>query len=237
MNAESKLALSVEELMLSLVVMDRRETAAGLMRMSFDPMPDEELEIRLLTAGHSLAARGWLKVDEEAGTKQIDEHIQSAIRPLADAEFSLRLSKIEQGEEQTLAIHICQDLIAVHSIEQGFIHRLARLNRIEDIPSTVEEFFAPQAGDAKEDLASEEVERMFSEDMSLAEGAWTVMRVEYDEQRIPYTDEGFLMLQGNDRFWLMWPHEDEDQDFAVQAGTTAAFRDAVMQLLKTAAPL
>lgn len=258
-------SLSVEELILAMYVIGRQEAAAGLLQLSFDPMSDQELEIRLLTAGHSLAARGWLTVDEQAGTKELDAGLTAAILPLCEAAYTLRFTKQAQGEEVAMGIHVAADgQLTVHRLEKGFIHRMEVLSGPDEILGAVQSFFeltwqehsdetfettvrqeleqtAAQEAEELETLLAdsgmpEPLKGWFAEDLTESEDWWTVLRVEYTEEREPQAERGFLLLSGKERFWLLRPIEGdegtEDDAFAVELGTRESLERDLAALME-----
>ncbi|MBL0388222.1 hypothetical protein JJB07_16535 [Tumebacillus sp. ITR2] len=227
-----RFSLSVEEMILSLSVMGRQETAAGLLGMTIGPLSDEELEVRMLTAGHSLAAREWLQVLENGQTHTLDPDLQEAIRPIADAEHSIRLSKWENGQELTLGLHVAQGTLTTHEIRQGVIHRVQRLENLDDVVETVESFLSIQyeAAESQEPLLwnrfadsvaerengldlhptlldsglPEEISDMIARDLQQTEGFWSILRIEYTEDnRDPYSTGGILLLPGSAHTWMI----------------------------------
>lgn len=259
-------SLSVEELILSMYVIGRQEAAAGLLQLSFDPMSDEELSIRLLTAGHSMAARGWLTVDEQAETKELDVGLTAAILPLCDAAYTLRLTKRVQGEEAALGLHVSsqEGQLTVHGVEKGFIHRIELLTGPDEILGEVQSFFGltwqEHVEETRETTVHQELEHTagqeaaelrrlladsgmpeplngwFAEDLAESEDWWTVLRVEYNEEREPQAERGFLLLNGEERFWLLRPIEGddgiEDDAFAVELGTRVSLEREIAALME-----
>lgn len=256
MIEERSFSLSVEELILALYVIGCQEAAAGILHMSFDPMSDEELEIRLVTAGHSLAARGWLTVDEAAGTKELHPVLAQTVRAVSDAAHTLRLSKQTQEEETALGIHVLADgTMVAHQVERGFIHRIDRLDGFEEVLMVAERHFGlywqeetdlsqdealvwpeldPDAAELLEMLAKagmpEQLRVRLAEDVMSSDDWLAMMRVEYDQEREPHVEHGVMLIQGKERFWIMYPQDGDEESFQVELGTREAMERVVRGL-------
>lgn len=257
MIEERSFSLSVEELILALYVIGCQEAAAGILHMSFDPMSDEELEIRLVTAGHSLAARGWLTVDETAGTKELHPVLAQTVRAVSDAAHTLRLSKQVQEEESTIGIHVLADgTMVAHQVERGFIHRINRVDGYEEVLAAVERHFglcwqeesdlavdgAVVWPDLDQDTAEllemlatagmpEHLRVRLAEDMMVSDDQLAMMRVEYDEEREPHVEHGVMLIQGKKRFWIMYPQDGDEESFHVELGTKEAMERVLRGLI------
>ena len=88
---KSDFVLSVEEVSLVISIVGRPEVAHGLMAAQLGDMQEEEARARLLAAGHSLMARGWLTMDSQA-TMRLADPLARIARILSRADFSVRYS-------------------------------------------------------------------------------------------------------------------------------------------------
>jgi hypothetical protein len=145
---EARFQLSVEELAFVLGILGGADVARGFLLSILGERPRQDLEQRLLTASHSLMARGYLELEGE--TKCLDQRLSDTVGPLLRNEFSLRCSRSAAGAEQILNYYVQGSAL----LEQETIKAvLFRLQIISGLPAALErsaEFFdLPRKGAAK----------------------------------------------------------------------------------------
>lgn len=257
---ENDFLLSVEELALAMSLVGRPESGHNLMAAQLGAMKQEEARIRLLTAGHSLMARGWLAMDAQ-GTMHLADSVARVARVLSRADFSIRYGRAHQNAEFSLAFHFGEGGIFAHRIEQGVVHHIAEVYDRDTViqggmdfleVSQAHPFTCPSVTLPYNLLAEVKDERdvssilqrlraatvpqetgvLLAEDLYNARYRGSVLRVEYDENNVPRSDRGLLILRGPERLWLLLPIPGKGEpSVTVQPGTEESFRQQVVALL------
>lgn len=252
--------LSVEELALAMSTEGRAEIAQSMMVAQLGKMEQEEARLRLLTAGHSLLARGWLTLEAD-GTLHLVDSMARVARVLSGADFSIRYSRSYPTADFSLAFHFGEGCILGHRIEQGVVHHISEVG---DNDSVIQEgvgffdvvntaaFASPPFEISKELLelikddpapvvidlrlsragVPDEARAMLTEDLSQVRYRGSVLRVEYNENKAPVSDRGLLILCGPQRLWLLRPFLRENRQYVTfLPGTEQSFREEVAALL------
>ncbi|MGQ9710351.1 MAG: hypothetical protein ACUVXE_07770 [Anaerolineae bacterium] len=226
----SEFVLTGEELALTFSLIGQPEAGRDLMDVQLGEMSEAEARARLLAAGHSLIARGWMALGPEGPI--LNEDLARVVRPVLGANFSIRYSRATPDAEFNLAYHFGEKIIIEHRLENGVVHRL---NEITDVATVIKSgvvfFGLPQAErfqcphvtipyELLKELKDveradqidqhlqqagviEEVRMFLAEDLSRPQYRGSVLRVQYDVGRQPFSEEGFLLLQGPRRLWLI----------------------------------
>ena len=254
--------LSVEEVALAMSLVGQPEVAHNLMMAQLGEMKQEEARARLLTAGHSLMARGWLTMDAQ-GAMHLADAMARVTRVLSHADFSIRYSRSHRNADLSLSFHFEEDGIFAHRVEQGVVHHITEVQDADAVTQGVLAFFEmaqvrpftcplteiPDGllDDIKneEDVSSilrqleeagvpEETRTLLAKDLSGAQYRGSILRVEYGEDNVPRSDRGLLVLRGSDRLWLLRPLIGEGEpSVTLLAGTEQVFRQEVATLLAT----
>ncbi len=252
--------LSVEELALAMSMVDRPEVAHDLMVAQLGAMKQEEARTRLLTAGHSLMARGWLTMDVQ-GTMHLADPLARVARVLSRADFSIRYSRSHRNVDLSLSFHFGEDGIFAHRMEQGVVHHIIEVQDADAViqgglaffeMTEVHPFTCPSAEilnslldkikDEKntssilqhlqEAGVPEETRTLLAEDLRGVQYRGSILRVEYGEDNIPRSDRGLLVLRGPERLWLLRPLIGEGEpSVTLLPGTEQVFRRQVAALL------
>lgn len=222
--------LSIEEVAAILSTVSQPEMAHDLMMAQLGDMSQEEAHARLLAAGHSLLARGYLNVSE-SGELSLSADMSRVAEILTHPDFSIRYTRSHQPFELTLAFHFNDNEIYAHSLENGILHHLTLVESQETVIERGLTFFAldeigpfacPQAEMPyaiieqikDEDSLSvilktlegtqvpRETRTSFAEDVHQVQYRGSILRVEYEDSK-PQSDEGLLVLRGTDRLWLL----------------------------------
>ena len=254
------LRLSVEEVAFTLSAVNQPGMAHDLMIAQLGDMQQEEARVRLLAAGHSLMARGWLSMDEQERIHLADP--LARVGPvLSHADFSIRYTRSHQSVDLTLSFHFAEGDIFTHTMEQGVVHHITK------VPSTAaviqgslaffevnqtSPFACPSAEipyallekiKDEEDTSSilrylqesnvpPETQALLTEDLHEARYRGSILRVEYGEDNVPRSDHGLLVLRGPDRLWLLRPRLEEGEALVtILPGTEEVFRREVTALL------
>ncbi len=254
----SEFALSPEELALVFSLIGRPEAGQRLMAAQLGEISEAEARARLLAAGHSLIARGWMALSNEGPV--LNEDLARAAHLLARADFSLRYSRATSNAEFNLAYHFSQDAVLEHRLEQGVVHRL---NDIADVAAVVKGgvvfFGLPQAEPFQcppatlqysllnelknlDDPAqidrrlqgagiAEEIRPLLAEDLARPQYRGSALRVQYDAQGNLFSEKGFLLLHGPRRLWLITLSGPDPAIATLSPATVQAFSQQVMALL------
>ncbi len=253
-------ALSVEELAVSLNLIGEARMGHGLMVAQLGAMGREEARARLLAAGHTLLARRLLTVGEQ-GEITLAPTLEQTVRALANAAFSIRFSRAYRDAELALVYHFANGFVVAQWLEGGVVHRIAEVEGAETVVEGGMGFFqvakatpftCPPLEVPYERLSEVKGEsdlmiirrqvaemglegtagEMLTEDLSKAEYRGTILRVEYGEDRTPYSDRGILVLRGPERLWLfrILPREGEPS-VLILPGAEETFRREVRRLV------
>jgi len=261
MMEEAVFSLGVEEVALAMSVVDRPEVAHNLILAQLGEMDRQEVRARLLTAGHSLMARGWLSMGAE-GTMHLSDPLARIAHVLTDATFSVRYSRSYESADYSLTFHFGENGIFSHSVEQGVVHSIAEVEGAgaviegglsffevsESSPFACEPVEVPSdlldKVKGKKDLSSillqleeagvvEETRALLAEHVQGTRYRGGIMRVEYDEESAPYSNNGLLVLRGPERLWLLRLNiKDGEDSVTLLPGTEEVFREEVAALLQ-----
>jgi hypothetical protein len=245
--------LSVEEIALAMSMVDKPDAAHGLMAMQLGDMSQEEARIRLMTAGHSLIARGFLSIDEEA-MAHLAAPLARVARVLTGADYSIRCSRSYPEADIYLSFHFGEGGIFAHAVEQGVVHHVVELEGTDDvlegglaffemgemtpfscpsaeIPDSLltevkdEEDVTVVGNRLKQAGVAEETQVLLAEDLAKTLYRGSILRVEYDEDNQPISNRGLLVLRGQERLWFLRPSQTEGETMVtVLPGTEEVFR-------------
>ena len=252
--------LSVEEVAMTLSIIGQPKEAHALMVAQLGKIGQEEARVRLLTAGHTLMARGYLSLDLE-GRAHLSEPLARVVHVLAQADYTIRYNRSYRDADFSLAFHFDAENIFAHRLEQGVVHHITEVSNVEDVIqgglgffgiAEVPPFSCPIAevsrellDQIKDDPAHAVIHRrlthagvpaetcdLLAEDLSNTQYRGSVMRVEYDENNTPVSDRGLLVLRGPERLWLLRPIVREGEQYVtLLPGTRETFRREVTSLL------
>jgi hypothetical protein len=253
------LQLSVEEVAFILSTTDQPDMAHDLMIAQLGDMGQAEARARLLAAGHSLLARAWVNIDE-SDQVSLSEPIERLAHILTCADFSIRYDRAYRPFELTLTFHFVDASIFSHSIEDGVIHHITEVQGETEVLRQGLTFFAVEDVNAdcpvaeipysvleqikdEENLSTilstlqkwevpEKTRRLFTEDLRDVQYRGSVMRVDYEDDSRPRSDEGLLVLRGPDRLWFLRPFVREEKDYIkIFPGSIARFYKEVAAIL------
>ena len=127
----NSIRLSIEEMAYLLGVLGGGVQAGQFLRTTIGEKDDKEIEGRLISAAHSLLARGWL-ILENNQQKKIDGEIQRVLEQMLGSSYSLRFSKIQKGKEDIVAYFFHDSKILEHRIDSGAVCCLEAMNSWDD---------------------------------------------------------------------------------------------------------
>ena len=254
--------LGTEEVALALTLIGEPQIAQETLVAQFgDDLTQEEVQTRLLTAGHSLMARDYLTVDSE-GKIHLDAEVSEVADILAHADYSVRFERAYSNADLMLTFHFKDGRIFGHALEQGLVHNITRLESIEPILTAGVEFFQIRGdhpfpvppfslqesvidsltGASNEDEivkllktfdTDPDIAKLLAEDLAAPDYRGGVLKVLYDSDRRAFSDEGFLILAGAYRKWLLQPMEGETStEFEVSLCSSEIFTYALRNLIQ-----
>lgn len=128
----SSVRLSIEEMAYLLGMAGGSQQSGIFLRLTYSDMGTEELEGRLLSAAHSLLARGWLILDESK--KRISPELQIYLDYLLKSDYSIRVSKIVPGsEEQVVNYFFHTGAVVEQRLEHGVVIHLELIHDRENV--------------------------------------------------------------------------------------------------------
>ncbi len=258
---QNSFRLSVEELALAFSQIGNPNLGQELLGAQLAIQDPAEIRARLLSAGHSLLARGWLGIDSQ-GHFYLDDALARIARVLAHADFSLRFSRAARGIEFELTLHFGERGIFAHQLEQGVVHVITELADPAEATATGLRFFEltdamaftippveianamleqlkdmDDAAGIAERLANAgvptAVAALLAPDLARASYRGSILRIEYTAANAPVSERGVLVLRGAERLWLMRPFQRAQATFLTLApGTTENLTSEIYALLK-----
>lgn len=258
--AQNDFLLGVEEVALAMSMVGQPEMAHNLMVVQLGTMSQEEARARLLAAGHSLIARGWLTMDEH-GEMHLAAPLARIARVLSRADFSIRYTRSHQNAELALTFHFGEGGIFAHRMEQGVVHHISEIQDADlvieggmtffdvmeaqpftcplvEIPYSLLEKIKDEENPSEigrqleEHGVPEETRVLLAEDLQKVQYRGSIMRVEYGKDNVPRSDHGLLVLRGPKRLWLFRPIIRGKQPFVTPLPCTEqVFRQEVAALI------
>lgn len=251
--------LSVEELALIFSLLHKPETGADLLKAQLGShLTSRQVQERLVAASHTLIAQGYAAVDLNGSIHLTDEILYVGhllIRP----DYSVRLMRSHKVGEFVLTYHIKDHRIFEHQIDQGVVHGITEIPENEVIARRVTSFFGisvsdelaetkfrvhldvlksigtPEARDiaslVQDDGQANSV-REFRRDAIDPEYKGSMLRIEYDENNTPTSDEGILVLKGSHACWVLSPSQDSSRPWVdISLCTTKSLTEHLVNML------
>lgn len=256
------LRLSGDELAYTLAQSGRPDLGQGVLRSQSDiPLSSEDAMQRMLAAGHTLLARQFLQIDAEAKPVLADD-LQWLSRVLTGAPFSLRHTRTTPEAAFNLTYHAMNGGVVEHVIEQGVVHifteheqaraavdggvtffQIAGLQNSSGAQAEIPKPLLDQAQQANDGAVIKKLfeqttlpsllREQLAEDFAQASYRGSVLRVEYGPQGEPVANRGLLLLRGQERLWILKPHQRPNGVFiTVLPGSEETFRREVSALMK-----
>lgn len=244
------LRLSVEEMAYLLGLLGGEQEAGEFLRTVLGEVEPKELTGRLLSAAHSLLARGWLAL-VDGQLRSLDPDVQMVIRGVLQSHYSLRFSKTIFGEEAIVTYFFKGPLITEYRTEQAVVCHLevipdwgAVLNRgvefmevpegdqasvLGTLSADVFQRAREQAETGRKDEAVELLEkgglssfaRPLAEDMASARWRGSVLKCRPSPPGV-VSNQGFLVLKAARQMWLF--EITNQSDLVVLPGNRRNFR-------------
>lgn len=252
-------SLSVEELALVLARVHRPEAAMSLIELHGGAQLNQaDIQSRLVGAGHSLIARGWVRLSP-GGMLTVAPDVARVVGVLASAGCTLRLTRWSTEEEQIRSCHFSDGTMVEHEIVYGIVHRLRVLDDIEDLltngsalfevpkepdfmlePQTIDlgEIEAPQNAHDHQWMTGQSRARVevalpqLAQDIENARFLGTVLRIDHGSTDALWVTDGLLLVRVPERSWLLrLTAHGTRQHVTVFAGSEQMFRREMLQLI------
>lgn len=129
-------SLSIEELAALFHLIGERDQGLDLLKLVDDSIDESSLEIYYLTAAHSLAARGWLTVNNAEQRNQLDQNLENAVRVVANPVHSLSINKIpltEKSDPVGYLIHVHNGKYVLLDNKEGIVFKLDFFEQLQPV--------------------------------------------------------------------------------------------------------
>lgn len=253
--------LSVDEIAMALSQMDEADLARSLLAASAaGELTAEQASGRLLAAGHSLIARSMLDVDLN-GLVHLSPELETVVRPLAHADFAVRLSRSDGGPESVRSFLFAGEEVIEHDVESDIVYELTRHASLETVLSASVGFLSAEEAmpfeadgvtisgavldDMQETASAETMHEMlaaegmpeatralFVPDFQNVVSRGSILKVTFDNPPELASDVGTLVLRGPRRLWLLRMMPGDDMvHLAVTPGTAETLRAELVRLI------
>ncbi len=258
------IALTTEELALCVSLLGYSEDAAVILRAQYGDISPEVARAYLEAASHSLLARESIAM--ENGRPALSQQLQELVQGFIDTQFTLQFQKRpREGSPLSLSLHFTPKGVLAHMLVYEVVHRFGWVSTEDALVSGWLFFEVPreQWEDEKEfglvpaeafrqfykarnreemdaALASmnlpQEAASQLAEDLIHAHYRGVIVRIDYDEQRQPYSNEGAFVLQGPHRTWMFSAVPEQENVLRVQWMSLGAYRSLVRSLIQNEKP-
>jgi hypothetical protein len=118
------------------------DTAIGFLLAILGERPRLETEGRLLAASHALIARNYLDFNAKTGEKWLDEGLKDAVMAMMRNDYSLRCSRIANGEELNKNLYVWGDALIAHILHREVVSQLESIADWETARTHCRTFFS-----------------------------------------------------------------------------------------------
>ncbi|MEM4202904.1 MAG: hypothetical protein QXS54_02425 [Candidatus Methanomethylicaceae archaeon] len=137
----AEVVLSIEELAYAIGILGDVEAASGFLLGTLGQRPRLEVEGRLLAAAHGLIARGYLELDVVTNSSRLKDGLTRMVQPIVDGHYTLRLSRVKDGEEEVATLYVSETGMVLHRLEHGVVSHLLSLADAADVQAQCRSFF------------------------------------------------------------------------------------------------
>ncbi|GIL15517.1 MAG: hypothetical protein BroJett039_06900 [Chloroflexota bacterium] len=261
-KAVDNLRLSIEEVALVLSIHGSPDAAKLMLLASFGELSPDEEKGRLLAAGHSLMARGFLNLN--SGKSELAPPMSELVSAMNTYQIALRMESKSTETDVTITFFIHGNQIIQQSVEQGVVYRFDQVQEQSTIIQKGVRFFnltkgvnginseplipfrileqareeslevSAIAAKLKNEGVPERLCNLLAEDIKNLRTRGAVLRIDNKENNL-ISDHGFLTLTGESRTWL-FPISllGEERMIRVVTGTPSRFGREIDQLLRMA---
>ncbi len=118
------ISLGLEELAMAFSLINRPDKSRQLFNSISPRLSNEQMEARLTSASHSLAARGLVTVGPPE-TAKLSAELEQALLPLVKFDKVIQVSEVTAEESVFRSVHIFRNrLFTSHLIRMGVVHHL-----------------------------------------------------------------------------------------------------------------
>lgn len=133
--------MSIEEFIVCVYMINQKEVADFVTRETLGTLSERDLEMRFMSATHSLMAKEWLEINLTSGEGKLITEIAELVSLVADPEVTIRFSRMTEHGELVLAIHQKGDQYVVHFSELGVVYTLRSSNGLGDIVNEINDLY------------------------------------------------------------------------------------------------
>lgn len=133
--------LSVGELAFALGVQQSEDVAFEIVQKQFNLLDDDEAEIVIISSGHSLLARDFVREDSE-GNYKLSPTLDKIIRSLAEANLTILCGYTVNEEDTNLTFHFSPRGIIKHIIRNDIVHELEFIPNLDSVTNYAADFFS-----------------------------------------------------------------------------------------------
>ncbi|MGB9751335.1 hypothetical protein [Roseiflexus castenholzii] len=258
----STLRLSTDELAFALLLSDQPVAAQQVLVSSIGrELSKEEAQGRLSAAGNALFGQGLVDIRDD-GSIVSSPVLTEVSLVLTRAAATLRFTLSAPTGQRALSYHFLDDAIYEHWVDRGVAHVVSRvsedaimegcvaffnLSDLQEIAAVTGMLPDPvfrQALGQRDVTATigllrdygiaEDTGVLLAEDMVHTQAIGDMLAIYYHgDNRAPMSDEGCLVVLGQQRFWLFQPvKQGEDVQVMLLPGTIDSMREQVQRLTR-----
>ncbi|MCB9120423.1 MAG: hypothetical protein M9936_02490 [Caldilinea sp.] len=233
--------LTTEEIALLLSLTGRPELAQSFLLEEIDSsLTQIQVRERLMSATHSLLASQHAAVTSD-GRILLEADMAVIADVLVHVPYSLRLTRTYHNAEFNQTYHWGERQIIAHWLEQGVVHCFEFVDDLPAVAKVATEFFVDGASTSDGEASlllddavfqqimtltdNQDLQRqlngvsfsdsgaaeMFAVDVIRPKFRGSVLLVRYPTDNPPIANDGFLLLAGENRLWLIEPNQDQHQ--------------------------
>lgn len=253
------ISLSVEEIAVALGAEGNEQAASSILLTQFGKLSKNEMEGRLYSAIHALMADGRLSSAGDGSVHNSPE-LKEVAEILSRVDYTVRYQRRDDKTESFLAYHFLGKKVFEHRPKQKVIHHIKEVTQNAVIIGginflniqSISTFDFPVCSlpvDALKMLQPNEKTEIVLDyleahefpsnlrmdlirDITTPKFRASILRIGYDEKNAPYSQQGFLLLQGPKRNWIFAPEKKNGKDYlSVLPGSSKNFRKSVTGLI------
>ena len=175
-------------------------------------------------------------------------------------DYTIRYQRRDQHGDHFLAYHFLGKRVFEHQPKQKVVHHFKEVDEGSAITGGHDFFSIQDSGDIDFSLWELPIDAMklfqsgqkavaklgylekhkfpvdvrtaLVEDIMSTEYRASVLRIDYDKKNMPYSNQGFLLLQGKNRDWIFLPKKENGKDYlSVLPGNSKNFQKLVSGLV------
>lgn len=133
--------MSIEEFIVCVYMIEQKEVADFVTKETLGTLSERDLEMRFMSATHSLMAKEWLELNLTSGEGKLINEIAELVNLVSDPELTIRFSRVTEHGELVLAIHQKGDQYVVHFSELGVVYTLRSSSGLGNIVNEIDDLY------------------------------------------------------------------------------------------------